>query len=854
MLKIRHLGQARARVLFGITLFFLAAARVSAADVYVRAMVIEPADGSFNLTVSGHIHNDPWGLPSATAEAKAGEWSPWMDLTAWKLHGRLNRVGGIAEWPSLSITLARVGAGAPVTNCRLQVQLADKPDPMNVAIGFTAQGDIATIAFLCPTPLHEEKAEFETASQMTARQLRWAIDATGGKARALKQYEIITSVWGQSDPLFADQTTRTLKQLGFNVMGGVPVPVMQKYGMRTYSATWHMLPDPEESTTAWWSGDGGGIRNAMKTPDGKWTYENMAHYVVCDEIQTLGLGGVKPEKLNGWFHDYLRAKGETDESMGKPIDTIEYPVKEVRAKTLAGDADLTTRKTLYYAAKFGQYWSVKSLRQTTDLVHETFKDLPKGMRTETLPSDHHFFNAWGTPSCGMDPGGLDFFEIGQQEAVDIISTEDWMGLNRMYGPGYTWTGGWAFGYLSAIFRSGIGDKHVALRGLITPSDDQYLRLKTYSCLGQGAKSLFYWTFGPTYIGTENYWSDLRSEYDGIAKFTGALQKAEPVLYPAKLVRDPVALLYSVSHDYWHTDDPASFVENRLTWTALRQIGVQPDILREEDVEAGKLANYKVLYVTGQCLTRKASAAIGAWVKAGGVVYLSGGAVTRDEFYTPYVPDFAKSVWPDNAADVFVAEQGHAYNERRDLPTIKPLTTAKVTVGAQPFSMKVIGCRLNLKDGLPATSLLASYEDGTPAGARVAYGKGTVVGVGFLPGLAYSPFKAGQATLDEVWAAAPRTLFALPLNLALKGKQALTLSVPVVEGSLHTGLNGAAIVLANYTYQPIKVLTLRCNPGFPVTSSVSTEGVKVAMKKVAGSIELTLPLNVTDIVILTKTKK
>jgi hypothetical protein len=55
----------------------------------------------------------------------------------------------------------------------------------------------------------------------------------------------------------------------------------------------------------------------------------------------------------------------------------------------------------------------------------------------------------------------------------------------------------------------------------------------------------------------------------------------------------------VSHDLWHSDDPAAFVEMRLLWHALRHMGVQPDFLREEDVERGRLAPYRVLYVTGQ---------------------------------------------------------------------------------------------------------------------------------------------------------------------------------------------------------------------------------------------------------------
>jgi len=845
----QRLGMVLTRMVFGFALLALSISGAWSADVYMRVKVLDPPGDNFRVSANAVIHNDPWYTGSGSNDAKGGEWTPWFDLTQWKLHGRINRAGGVAEWPAGRVTIAHPD-NTPINGCTLQVQLADKLDENSVVIDFTEKSGSATISFLIPHPLREKKDEFERGSDITARELKWAEEASGGQAPNLKYFDILTSVWGHYDPLLADQTTQTLQLLGVNVLGGVPVPVMRKYGMRTYTATWHMMADPDESAAQWTKADGAGIVNAMNTPDGKWINEHMAHYVVCDEIQTLGFGDVKPEKLNVWFRAYLRGKGETDASMGKPIDTIAYPVKEVRARTLPRDADLTTRKIMYYAAKFGQWWSVKSLRQTTDLVKGSFKEIGLPMRTETLPSDHHFFNAWGAPACGMDATGLDFFEIGNQAAVDIISTEDWLGLNHMYGPYYTWTGAWAFEYLGAIFRGGIGDRtDVALRGLITPSDDNYLRLKAYSILGQGAKSIYYWTFGPTYIGTENYFSDLRSEYDGIAKVSRALAKSEDVLYPAKPVRDPVAVLYSVSHDLWHTDDPAGFVENRLTWTALRQLGIQPDILREENVEGGMLANYKVLYITGQCLTRKAAGRIDEWVRQGGVVYLAGGAATRDEFFTPFVPSFAKTVWPDDAANQFVKEQGHRYNERGDLPTITPLAMAKVTMGDPSFDMKVIGCRLNLKDGLPAKALLATYDDGKPAGASVSYGRGTVVAVGFLPGLAYSPFKPSQTTLDEVWQLEPRELFRLPLALGLKGKQAVSLSVPVVEGSLLTGPQGSALVLVNYTYQPIPALRVRLTPSCKFTTATSTEGVPVQITKTADGAELTLPLELTDIVVL-----
>ncbi len=834
--------------LMGIGLAVLRVPSAGAADVFVRFRAVDPAGEKFKVAAGGHLHVPNWYLPSELVEIAGGIWSRWVDLTKWPLHGRLDREGGLAEWPSLKLSLARAGGSEPIRGCAFEVQLADKPDESNVVISFSERSGSDTIGFLLPHPLREKKDEFETGSQMTARHLAWAREASGGKVPILKNFDLITSVWGHYDPGLALQAAKTLQLLGFNVLSGVPDSVLREMGLRTYTATWHLVADPEESVETWKKSDGAQIAAALAAEKNRWTYENMAHYVIADEIQTMDFRNVDPAKLAGWFRDYLRRQGESDASLGQPIDRIEYPAQAMHAKSLPRHADLPARKVMYYAGKFGQWWSVKQLRQTTELVKESFASLPAGIKTETLPSDHGFFNAWGPPHTGMGYRGLDFFEIGAQEAVDILSAEDWLGLNRMYGPNYTWTGAPAFGYLNALMRSSIGDRRVALRSLITPSDDGYLRLKAYSALGQGSKSFFFWTFGPTYIGTENYWSDLRGEYDGIAKFTRALEKAEPILYPARPVRDPVAILYSVSHDLWHTGDPASFVETRLTWVALRHLSIQPDFLREEDVESGRLKDYKVLYLLGQCVTRRASEKIDEWAKAGGVVYLCGGAATRDQFYEPYLPSFAAGVWPADAASRLSKETGHSYNERVDLPAIKPITRAKVLLKGQSFSVPVIGCRLNLKEGLDEAARFASFEDGQTAGIRLKYGQGTVLAVGFLPGLAYSPFRIGQTTLDEVWPEAPRSLLSLPIAGL---NRVVALSEPVVEASLLTGPEGSALVLVNYTYKRIPALKILLASPPPFRRAVSTEGLPVQVRMTKTGAELELPLEWTDILLLPK---
>jgi hypothetical protein len=825
-------------------LLLLVATSACPGGVFVRFKVTEPKQGRFTIAAGGFRHEDPWYLPTASVEATDGAWSPWLDASAWPWHGKLTRAGGIAEWPAMRASVTRAGEGPPIKGCTLDVQLAERGEEAAVVHAFTEKTGSDTIAFLVPTPLRERAKEFETGSQMTARHLKWAEAASAGQPAQLKHFTFCTALWGHYDVDLMRQAVQTLKLLGVNVIGNADAGILRESGIRTYGTTWSYGPDPKAAQKMW-DAEAASLKTAMDTDDGRWRTTQATHWVVGDEVQTLNFNGLDAHELNGWFRDYLRAKGVQESDLGRPIDQVEYPAKAMYEKSLPRGADLPTRKLMYHAAKFGHGYSAKRLRATSDLVRAT---LP-GMKTETLPSDHGFFHAWGPPHIGMSYRMLDLFELGSQRVVDEISAEDWLGLNHMYGPQYTWTGAQTFGYFNAICRSAMlhapGDgEPMMLRSLITPSDDAYLRLKGYSAIGQGSKSFFFWTFGPTYIGTENYWSDLRSEYDGIAKLSRAVAKAEHVLHPAKVVRDPVAILYSVSHDVWHTDNAAAFVEKRLLWHALRHAHVQPDFLREEDVEAGRLKDYNVLYVADWCVTRAASAKIDEWVKAGGVVQLSAGAATRDEFYEPYVPPYAATVWPDEAARQLKTET-HPYNERVDLPTIKPIDSAAVELDGERFSVPVLGGKLPLRPG--ASGTFATFADRSPAAASISYGQGRVFGIGFLPMLAYgrgATFK--PETLEERWPDEPRRLAQLAIDRVTPVARCDT---PVVETSLLTGTNGSALVLANYTYRPIDRLTVDVTLSHPVTRATSTEGVAVHMEKTAAGVRLRLPLAWTDIVLL-----
>ena len=509
---------------------------------------------------------------------------------------------------------------------------------------------------------------------------------------------------------------------------------------------------------------------------------------------------------------------------------------------------MPTRRMMYWAAKFGHWWSAKQLRYSTDLIHGTLPDV----KTSTLPSSFSFWEALKPWRVGMSYGVLDLFELGAWQSVDILQSEDWLGLNYAPGPKNTWTGGQTFGYLNAVMRSAIGDQPVTLVGHVTHSDDGFLRLKVYSALAQGAKGFFFRLYGPTYTSTEQYWSDLRSNYEGLAKITRQLEKTEDVIVEAKPASDPVAILYAISHDIWHTDRrAAAFVEKRLLWHALRHLSVQPDFLREEDVEVGRLKDYRVLYVTDNCITRKASAAIDRWVKDGGVLYMSAGAATRDEYFEPHLPPFAQTVWPDNAEHKFVSER-HLYHERRDLPAIKPLTQVTCRTEQGQFKLPAIGSRLDLQEGVEEP--LATFEDGAAAGAIVQHGKGKVMALGFMPMLAYGQLANFKpTTLEEKWPPEPRRLIALPLEMARITPVAKA-SVPVVETGLFGGAERSALVLVNYTYEPIDELTVDTHVPHPVARAVSCEHGEIDVitledAAVPGTVRIKLPFEWTDIVLL-----
>ena len=185
---------------------------------------------------------------------------------------------------------------------------------------------------------------------MTARHLAWAREATGGTGRSLKQFDLLTSVWGHYDPVLAAEATETLKLLGFNVMGGVPDRVLRRTacGPTRPRGTW--WPIREESAEA--LEEGRRRADRQEPGDRGRPVDLREHGALRDRRRDPddGLPPRRPREAQRLVPRLPARAGETDASLGRPIAQVEYPAEAMYAKTLPRDADLPTRKIHYYAA------------------------------------------------------------------------------------------------------------------------------------------------------------------------------------------------------------------------------------------------------------------------------------------------------------------------------------------------------------------------------------------------------------------------------------------------------------------------------------------------------------------------
>jgi hypothetical protein len=259
----------------------------------------------------------------------------------------------------------------------------------------------------------------------------------------------------------------------------------------------------------------------------------------------------------------------------------------------------------------------------------------------------------------------------------------------------------------------------------------------------------------------------------------------------------VALLYSISSDLWQPFGYLHMLDRRGLYFALVHSQYGVDMLTEEDLAAGRSKDYSILYSADLCISTAAARALRQWVADGGTFVASCAAGSRNEFGEPSAAFTALfGIKPGGS----VEQQQCEYRVRGRLNELQPLDRLKSQTGE--FGIAGLKAGVELDGG----EVLAKFaSDGKPAAVSHALGKGRALYIAASAGVSYiKDANFVPADLAERWPEPHRQFLTQPARQAGAAPQ-VRLSEPVVEAGVYESGGKLALVLANFTYQPIEKL-------------------------------------------------
>lgn len=495
------------------------------------------------------------------------------------------------------------------------------------------------------------------------------------------------------------------------------------------------------------------------------------------------------------------------------------------------------------------------------------------------------FSDGATYHANMYGQGVDYFELLDADDQNAIWSEDWANGASSYQCG---------AYNVDLMRAAARQRRQLLgHYLVTHAGRKSwdIKLKAASETARGVRIWKNFSYGVSWGSHEggpawksHTWYSKPETWRANAEVVREIGGAEDLLLSATAAPAEVAILYSSSSDAWTINRNHAFGFNRMhTWMALAHAQIPVDFLGERQVERGGLEDYKVCYVDGPNLTREAARRLSEWVTAGGVLYLSAEAASRDEYNRPL--------------EVFTLQLPA---QRDTLETLQPflnsgsyvhILTPRDRVVAEGVASDVLSV-LQHQTPHEGSDVLATFEDGSAAIVRSKVGNGMIYSAGFLPALDYIrqavvARRGLQASrIDEEDAAANRTAAPTPtLNIpeqaaiansatdtrldrsynpwefpaevrelilqpvrAAGVDPALKCNVPLVDAVLLQAENGAVIPIANYTLEPIAKVEFRLRSPRPITRLESIHHGDIAFESSEnGIVQFSLPLDASDYV-------
>lgn len=767
---------------------------------------------------------------------RKGVWSQWVNLREKLEPGSWENTVGFHLQPS-----------RPVTKLKAEIEVGWGPRPGQIVRRFFEEGDGPSASILLPN--RSVRTRDEVREGIWSAGFRKWISCVSDKSRKHyelakamefkgdrlpRKYTVFTSVTGYGGVHYSKEAManemRAAAHLGINA----PFLLCQRYLQfaREQGLMDTLVPRVVGGTAGYPPRKGcpndpatdERCRKMSKTfldgaqkmpPDGvesTWMMKNG------DEIGfTAGPSHVQEcETCVALFRDYLKGKGLSPAEFGAERWSQVRPRYDLQPIGKVG------RRLHYHTTLFLSYNTAQLYRKVVASHESTFASKPY------IYSNYQPSPIWS----GM---GLDWFIMGQERAFSIAWAEDWVwGQHR-----------WELvSFVVDVLRN-VAEENGIPFGMYIVARTGGFRRKTMSLFGRGALAMIVYNWGPRYAFADQF-----SEFPEVQREVGETMRlvggAEDYLFGSRPLPTDVALVYSRSEEIWQADQ-ADFKDRLHVYLALLHDQIPADVISEDQIAAGKLSRYKVLYLCGEHIQKRAAEGIRDWVAAGGRLWADGQAATRDEYDEPL----------------------HVLDEvlgRRHLYTEKPAQFAAVlghgTLGApiQSCKLKFPGSeteqeaetyvyRAVVEPGKSA-KVVGTYADGRPAAIARETGEGRALYLTFPAGMTY------RRRLDEKdfdpskdYRSAERSLisgFALESGVV----RPVELSHGVVEAIATRGEGGRTVVLINYRFEPVDSLGVSIREGEqPIKTVRSVLHGPLQTERKNGRVSVTLPLDEADVLLI-----
>jgi hypothetical protein len=370
------------------------------------------------------------------------------------------------------------------------------------------------------------------------------------------------------------------------------------------------------------------------------------------------------------------------------------------------------------------------------------------------------------------------------------------------------------------------------------------RRQFFGDIGHGVKIFDLFEFRPVQAAyTENYVNSI-DMYREVRKSIHELGLFEELVQDGVVDPGVAGIFFSETADAWNDHESPFDADERALYLALRHRQIPLDVILEGDA----LKDWSVIYLTDRHVSRAASKALQRFVEQGGRLVATAGAGMFDERNQPNVT--LRKLFGVKPAELEIDEANLVHYEKQDLPFAEPMDHAKLASGTLP----VLSARQRFTAD-PTSTVVATFDDGSPAMISRTVGKGTVRYLGFLPGLAYLKPAIPRRPPDR--SPAPDSMVHLlptavdpqvtPLlwfdDVALPA----TVSASFVEASLLSSPKGLLVPLVNWSGAPKSKVELTLAKPAPGTTATLASGKPVKASADRRSFEL--DLDVADALIL-----